>query len=205
MRLHDFDKIYCINLKKRTDRKITCDKIFKLLRLNVEYIEAVDGSMISSPATIKPGHKGCCLSHRNIYNIVRNDPSLQKVLILEDDIEFHPEVEKLFKEWYEEVPDHWNMLYFGGNHNGLEKNFVKPHVHRLIQTYTTHCYAIKREIVPQLLAEFSDENIYNNEVDVHLSKVQKEFPCYGFFPHLGWQRESFSDIEMKNKRYDFLR
>ena len=205
MLINNFDKIFCINLKRRADRKKRCDEIFRHYGLNVEYISGVDASRLKLPGNIKPGHKGCCLSHRIIFNKIKDTKSLERVLILEDDVEFHANLHDLFSEYYKEVPDNWEMLYFGGNHNGAEKQMISAHVHRLSNTYTTHCYGIKRSIVPKLLDEFTDEKIYNLEVDVHLSVIQKHNPCYGLFPHLAWQRDSFSDIEMKNKSYDFLR
>jgi hypothetical protein len=104
-----------------------------------------------------------------------------------------------------QVPPDWKLLYFGGNHNGLELNMVSQNVHRLRRTYTTHCYLIKKEILPFVISRFECPDIFNREVDVHLSHLQLEIPCYGFTPPLAWQRDGFSDIEMKNVEYNFLK
>ena len=203
MKLNDF-KIICLNLEKRTDRKDICDSIFKKFNLNVEYFNAVDGTTLPQRGKITPGHRGCCMSHKKIFEYILSN-NWENVLILEDDVEFDDNLHLLFEQYYNEVPLDWQLLYFGGNHNSLTPKLVSAHVHRLVKTYTTHCYAVKRNIIPLLLQEFSDNKIYDGEVDVHLSNIQKLVPCYGFIPALAWQRKDFSDIENKIVDYNFLR
>lgn len=203
MKLNDF-KIICLNLEKRKDRKTICDSLFKKFNLDVEYFTAIDGTTLPTLGKINPGHRGCCLSHRKIYEYILNN-NWEKVLILEDDVDFHVNLHTLFEQYYQEVPDDWKLLYFGGNHNSLKLNMITYHVHKLIKTYTTHCYALNRDVIPILLEEFHDNKIYNNEVDVHLSNIQAKVPCYGFVPHLAWQRADHSDILNTFTDYTFLR
>ena len=61
----DIKTIYCINLKKRTDRKEECIKLFKCLNINnFEFIEAKDGALMFPNKNIKDCSKiGCTLSH----------------------------------------------------------------------------------------------------------------------------------------------
>jgi GR25 family glycosyltransferase involved in LPS biosynthesis len=205
MIIEQIDKIFCINLESRTDRKQRCEQIFKQFNLNVDFFPAIDGKTIDNiKSKIKPGHVGCCLSHRELYKKIKNS-NWKTVLVLEDDVEFDPNFVNLFEQYYKEVPNDWNLLYFGGNHNNISKKMISQHVHKLIKTYTTHCYLINTKCVNILLNEFDESRIYDQEVDVHLSNVQKQIPCYGFYPHLAWQRESFSDIELKNTNYEFLK
>ena len=203
MKIQNFDKIICLNLEKRKDRKSICDSIFTKYNIDVEYFKAIDGDTLPH-GKIKSGNRGCCLSHKKIFEYIQKN-NWNTVLILEDDVEFHDELETRFEDYYTEVPSSWKMLYFGGNHCKIEPKMISNHVHRLVQTYTTHCYAIKREILPVLLEEFSDSKIYNQEVDVHLSNIQKQIECYGFIPHLAWQRDDYSDIEKMNVNYNFLK
>jgi GR25 family glycosyltransferase involved in LPS biosynthesis len=117
MHISDFNKIYCINLQRRKDRRSECERIFRTHGLNVEFIEAIDGDTISDTKGLKKGAAGCCLSHKKIYQKMFDDKSLQKVLVLEDDIEFHPNFKNLFSQYYKHVPEDWNLLFFGGSHN----------------------------------------------------------------------------------------
>lgn len=204
MNIENFDKIFCINLEKRKDRKMECEIIFNKYKLNVEFINAVDGSLIKDTKGLKPGAAGCCLSHKMIYEKIKNNSSLKKVLILEDDVEFHSDFKNLFKKYYSYVPDDWQMIFFGGSHNEPPKP-VNEYVHKLKKTFTTHCYALKNSAIDIILNQFSEENIFNLQADVHLYKIQKKISCYGFRKHIAWQREGYSDIEEAHRRYDFLK
>lgn len=204
MIINNFDKIFCINLEKRKDRRSTCEKIFSEKEINVEFIEAVDGRVIKDCKGLNPGAAGCCLSHKKIYEMMSRNRSWKSVLILEDDIEFHPNFKELFSKYYDYVPDDWKLLFFGGSHNEPPKP-VNEYVQRLKKTFTTHCYAVKDTMVDALMERFSEENIFNMQADVHLHKMQKQFPCYGFKHHIAWQREGYSDIEQGHRDYTFLK
>lgn len=204
MRIEDFDKIFCVNLVKRIDRRKECDEIFSRHNLNVEYVEAIDGSTIGDTKGLKPGAAGCCLSHKNIYLRMKENTNWKKILILEDDIEFHPNFKNLFSKYYDHVPDNWNLLFFGGSHNDAPKK-INEYVHKLRKTFTTHCYAVRDVAINELLEQFDDKNIFNLPADVHLHKIQKKIACYGFCHHIAWQREGWSDIEEGYRKYEFLK
>lgn len=204
MKLHDFEHFFCINLKTRTDRKIYCESIFSNLNLSVTFFDAIDGKSINTNSPINKGNVGCCLSHYNIWKIIKKN-NWKKVLIMEDDVQFHSDVLNLFEKFYKEVPLDWNLLYFGGNHCKQKLNFISDHIHKLKQTYTTHCYAVTDKAIDYLLNKFNEQNILNHEIDVNLSKIQNEIPSYGFYPHLAWQKEGISDIENRYVDYSFLK
>ncbi len=203
MLIEDFDKIFCINLEKRKDRKFQCDKIFNKYNLQVEYVKAFDGSQIVDTKGLKPGAAGCCMSHQYIYKKIKEN-KYKTILVLEDDVEFHNDFKDLFNKYYDHVPENWNLLFFGGSHN-VEPKKINEYVHKLRKTYTTHCYAIKYSAIDYLLEQFDDSNLFNLPADVHLYKIQKKIPCYGFCHHIAWQREGWSDIENSHKNYEFLK
>lgn len=205
MKFYDFDHYYCINLESRKDRKKECEEIFSSLKIPVTFFNAIDGNMIKNVSTkISIGNIGCCMSHYKLWEEIKNK-NYENVLIMEDDIEFSDNAVSLFESFYTEVPSDWQLLYFGGNHCKEKLNFISKHVHKLKNTYTTHCYAVKQKTINYLLNKFNMNNLFNKEIDVNLSDVQKEIPSYGFYPHLAWQRESFSNIENKNVNYNFLK
>ena len=205
MNINDFDIIYCINLPKRKDRRNRCEHIFSKFNLKVNFIEAVDGSTLKDINNLKPGAAGCCMSHRMVYDHILNNAHIKKALILEDDVEFDEDLHHKFNKFYPELPQDWQMLYFGGNHRNKQITKVSKHVHRLRKTYTTHCYAIKREALKPLMHRFSPNVIFTMPADLHLAYLQKNMPCYGFVPHLAWQRADHSDIENQFKDYKHLR
>jgi len=92
-------KVFVINLKSSSDRRISIEQQCQMLNLNYEFIEAVDGkdfsrdelsmhTMINSYA-IKPGEVGCALSHQKIYDKIVAE-EIDHALILEDDALLNP-------------------------------------------------------------------------------------------------------------------
>lgn len=199
-----FDKIFCINLEKRKDRKDKCKNHFDSIGIEVEFFNAIDGSKINNQYRgLNNGEIGCRLSHIEIYKIAEST-GLKNYLIIEDDCEFDKNINLKFPEYLKEVPSDWNLLYFGGNHNSTNINMVTPHVHRLSKTYTTHCYGVREGFNKNLLKEFE---LFNSakQIDVELSDIQKKYPCYGFIPPLAWQFDGFSDIVGEYRNYEFLK
>ena len=66
MIIRDFQKMYCINLPRRADRRQHAQLVFKNFNFNVNFVDAVDGRTLSNTGDIKPGEAGCCLSHRKV-------------------------------------------------------------------------------------------------------------------------------------------
>jgi len=195
MLIQDFDKIYCINLPGRKDRRLLCEELFLKFNINVEFIDAIDGKTINhETGKITKEEAGCCLSHKKVLQLIISNNSIKKALILEDDVEFHSDIEHLFQAWYPQVPSVWELLYFGGSHRHNPKKRVHDNVHKLKKTYTTHCYAITRECALKFIEEIDSINIFLKPIDVHLASYQSRHFCYGFMPHLAWQRADYSDI-----------
>lgn len=204
MKIEGIDDIYCINLERRIDRKKQVQEEFSKIGLDFKFFNGIDGHLLKVNSKIKPGHVGCVMSHLNLYKHLKNHEG-NTFMITEDDVVFKEGFIDLYLKWINQVPDDWNLLYFGGNHNSLNLDMVSENVHRLKNTYTTHCYIVKKNSLDLLIDEFDNDDIFNSEVDVHLSNVQKKIPCYGFTPSLAWQREGFSDIEMRDVDYNFLK
>ena len=177
-----FEKIYCINLERRPDRKEKAIEHFNKIGIDVEFIDAVDGNnLVDLKTNLKPGEIGCVLSHIKVYEKAIKD-SIGNYLVIEDDCEFDANVQHLFSEYYKQVPDDWCLLYFGGNHNHTEINKISENIHKLHKTYTTHCYAV-RSGFSHFLKEYISKQLNDYEqVDVELSKIQIIKPCYGMLP-----------------------
>lgn len=204
MKIEGIDKIYCINLERREDRRKEAEAEFQKFNLDFEFFKGVDGHSLNIKGGIKPGHIGCVMSHLNLYKHLKEQEG-DIFMITEDDVVFADNFIDFYLDRIKNVPNDWHLLYFGGNHNSLSLNIVSPNIHRLQKTYTTHCYVVKKCYLDLLINEFDNKDIFNSEVDVHLSKIQTKVPCYGFTPSIAWQRDGFSDIEMRNVEYDFLK
>ncbi len=110
-------KIFIINLAWSTGRKKAMTSQLNKLKLDYEFVSAVDGSSLT-PADIapywdenrayfrplKPGEIGCFLSHyHTLGEIVKR--KLSHALILEDDIELSPNLPQLLEKLQATIQD----------------------------------------------------------------------------------------------------
>jgi glycosyl transferase, family 25 len=201
-----FERIYCINLAKRSERWESVKKQFLNNNITAIRYEAIDGNKYDSVNGLKPGELGCLLSHLNILKECQKN-NIENVLITEDDVEFCKDFNFKFFEYIKELPK-WDILYLGANHalcNPYESNppiKVTEHVYRVIHAYSTHAYAVNKSCYQYLIDHISN---LTNPLDVMYSKIQKNLEVYIFRPHLAWQSEGYSDILETNVDYSFLK
>ena len=201
-----FERIYCINLAKRSERWESVKKQFLNNNITAIRYEAIDGNKYDSVNGLKPGELGCLLSHLYILKECQKN-NIENLLITEDDVQFCEDFNFKFFEYIKELPK-WDMLYLGANHalcNPYESNppiKVTEHVYRVIHAYSTHAYAVNKSCYQYLIDHISN---LTNPLDVMYSKIQKNLEVYIFRPHLAWQSEGYSDILEKTVDYSFLK
>ena len=217
MKINDyFDKIYCINLDRRTDRwEDICLPQFKKLGLEVERFSAVDGLTLDLPH----GHRyNCelagCHSHLNALQKAKDD-GVDKLLLLEDDVVFIENVNERFNEVINNVPTNWEYLFFGGNHiEGFSG--VAPGVVKINRSYAIHACGIKKESYDVMIRHLKikinmvmkDLTIYHQPsvaADYFLGDLHRSLNTYCFLPHLAWQASGHSDINDEYTDYSFLK
>lgn len=195
-----FDKIFCVNLDKRTDKWELCLKEFEQAGIDVVRFSAVDGSTIALPpnCAITPGEVGCSLSHTTILKRMLHE-GWERILILEDDIEFSVHAPAQFQQWIGQVPADWDMLYLGGNHIAHPIP-VTQNVSKIVRTYTTSHYGITKKMAAEVIAEVEK---FKSQIDVTYTDFQKTHNCYVFNPSIAWQKPGHSDIQ--NAFMDYTR
>lgn len=120
----EWNHIYIINLKRRSDRKENIIKQLEKLEIkNYDFLEAVDGLSleikekyneikninINNPISTC-GHFGCLLSHINAITLAKQN-NYENIMILEDDIFFNDNfIENINKI---KIPK-YDMIYLGG-------------------------------------------------------------------------------------------
>ena len=190
MRLNDyFDAIFCINLDRRTDRWEASKAIFDKHKMDVIRISAVDGSALAD-GHITRNELGCSLSHANVLERMVNE-NMNKILVLEDDVDFIEDLQGYFAAHVNSIPVNWNMLYFGGNHINPPVK-VNSAIAKINRTYTTSSYAINRNTARAAIA---DIRAGRKQVDVVYSRYHPGSMCYAFVPAIAWQRTDYSDIQ----------
>ena len=176
-----FDKIYCINLDRRTDRWEHFLNQSKNFGLNdFERISAIDGGKLnpsdfSSP--LNQGELGLLLTTIKIFeDSIQN--KYEKILILEDDCVFENELNKI-DLFFRSLPSDWDMIYFGGNHNvhgGYpEPIVINDYVKKVSYTYSSHMIGFNIKIYEKIMSLLKTNQF---PVDVVYSRLQKENKCY---------------------------
>jgi GR25 family glycosyltransferase involved in LPS biosynthesis len=209
-----FDKIYCINLDRRPDRWSECEDIFNKMDLKVERFSACDGQLINTGyGKVYNGELGGTISHTRMIKHIK-DQELDKVLILEDDIEFCNNFEDNFKNAVKDLPDEWDMFFFGGNHTGGCIP-ISPNIGKVCRTLALHSYGINKKAVDTIyenMIRFIGHTLCCNKqlepsvaADFYMAKLQPHLNCYSITPNLTWQRESFSDLQQDVMNYEFLK
>jgi GR25 family glycosyltransferase involved in LPS biosynthesis len=168
---------------------------------SVERFPAVDGNSIPKPAawTHTAGAYGCLLSHIEVVREAQrsNAPS---VLIFEDDTVLDPDFQTKFASFSQEVPDDWDMLYFGALHKD-EPLRISEHLARITRANSTYAYALKNTVYDA----FIELNARAEHVlDMNSYLLQEQFNCYCFMPNLAWVEAEYSDVQNRLERHWYL-
>ena len=129
----EFDKVVCINLVERKDKKEKIQKRFDNLGIEVEWHTAVKYGFIPRIVPFinnneqhfnprQPFEMGCALSH---YHVVKQalEEGAERLFVFEDDALFHKEFNKKFNSYFNTLPKDWDQfLLYSFMYEWLPKN-----------------------------------------------------------------------------------
>ena len=200
-----FERVYVINLARRTDRwerfteRLPNDWPFKP---PVRY-DAVDGMLTSSPDWWQGGSGawGCYKTHLRLLEDCLNQ-NIPSVLILEDDAVCVEGFREKAEQFFHHLPGDWEMIYLGGQH--LQEDLQLPRkvndwVYQPFNVNRLHCYAFRGRMMMTRaylhLNDFQNWGVFHH-VDHHLGELQKTLE-HGLYVPREWlvaQAEGQSDI-----------
>lgn len=128
------------------------------------------------------------------------DSGAANVLIFEDDAVLDPEFQPKFTRFIKEVPDDWDMLYFGALHKD-EPVKISEHVARITKANSTFAYALKSSVFDEFIALNSRAE---DVLDMNSYLLQQRFNCYCFMPNLAWVEAEYSDVQNRLERHWYL-
>lgn len=213
-----FSGIFCINLRSRADRWEECRLEFKKQKIKkVIRIDGVPGIPpglkkygnmgVSSNRGVKTseefnrnrlkGRIGCLMSHLKVIKKAKKE-KLNRILILEDDVQFVPNVQLRFDEIVPRIPEEWQLLYLGGNEKGKQQR-VNDSVVKVSNMLMAHAIGIDSSVYDELIEMLSACSV---PVDVYYAELQKKHLCFAVDPYLAWQRTSWSDGDQRFRIYD---
>ena len=120
------NEAYVINLERRADRLERLWTNCPALKGRVERWPAIDGLALNlTPAArriLKPNDffwkkavSGCAFSHLGLWSkLAKEGPDISNYLILEDDVKFRPDWEKVWAGAQDDVPEDYDIIYLGG-------------------------------------------------------------------------------------------
>ena len=202
------DALYYINLDYRADRKL-------------QFLDWIDESgfpqekvnRIQATAIPKGGHVGCYLSHIKTLQTFLDSPH-NTCIIFEDDYQplnvetFWSDVGRLF-----ECGIGFDLVMC--SYNELKSEAINiSFLHKVYHSFTTSSYIITREFAKVLKEHWEngikllleDEELINKKCDKYMldvtwTELMPLAKWYTFYPRLGIQRPSFSDIQQENTYY----
>jgi len=194
--------IFVINLKKRTDRLRHIQEVLKKINCNdYEIVEAIDGNTINRSLFINQGALGLVQTYFKIFELIKDKPT-EEIILIEDDCVFSENFCENVNHFLNELPNDWNILYFGGNHNislAPPPSKLTEHVCKVHHTYSAHCVVMKTKVFFELIEILKT---LRYQTDVGLSFLQKKYPSYTTSKKITWQVPSYSDIENKLVNYN---
>lgn len=107
-----FQKIWCVNLKRREDRREHCQRLFKHCGWDVEWVEALDTQDWPRLNFHHGGAVGASLSHARLVSRAIAE-KFGNFLVFEDDLLMDKKIVELMPEYLAAVPPDWDFLYLG--------------------------------------------------------------------------------------------
>lgn len=119
----EFDKVYCVNLLSRPDKREHMAQKFDKLGIDVEWFDAIEYGFAKEiveslkPAVndfprfnVKtPNEFGAAISH---YTIIKSalQKGYEKIFVFEDDVLFRKNFNEELNKYLDKVPEDWDML-----------------------------------------------------------------------------------------------
>jgi GR25 family glycosyltransferase involved in LPS biosynthesis len=140
------------------------------------------------------------MSHVNlISNCINNNSSC---FIFEDDVELAEDVFSSLEFALENLPKDADLFYLGASHH-QRPIIIKNNIYKINHSYCAHALWISSNVFNKILDII---DIYPNlPVDVCYALLQPSINYYAVFPHLAWQKNTYSDIQNDFVNYDFIK
>jgi GR25 family glycosyltransferase involved in LPS biosynthesis len=203
---NNYDKVFLINLKKRTDRLENFKKQVEKFDLGeFEIFEAVDGTKLNNVQSklLSRGEIGIIMSNIEIFKKAK-EKNYKEIIIIEDDCYFTEEMKNIY-DYISLIPSDWDMIYFGGNHNlhvgEQPPKIVNDKIIKLHNSYSAHFVIIKSNLFEEIIFLLSS---FNKQIDVVYSDLQKKYNVYSTKNAIAKQLTGFSDIQNKEVDYNWL-
>jgi GR25 family glycosyltransferase involved in LPS biosynthesis len=187
----DFEKTFAIryylNLGRREDRRTELEWHMEQVGVTAIRFPAIDARFCKKPRGYQDTRSYAqALTHRLAIRRAKLHKQAA-VLLLEDDVVFHPNFRQLIDQI--ELPDDWGIFHLGCQLTQRPES-VGDGIVRITEGWDTHAWAIHERYYDRVLAaldgskHISSPDIFS--LDQALAKLQQTIPSYACYPNLAW-------------------
>jgi len=164
----EFDKVVCINLLSRPDKKKNMQEKFDKLGIEVEWYHAVQygfaGEIVGSLTptinnfprfnTKTPNEFGAAMSH---YTVIKTAllQGVEKLFVFEDDAMFRKDFNVQFDKYFDTLPENWDMIMLYSFMYKLQPQNVRvnPRWIRSYDSWSLMAYGINKAGMEQYIKD----------------------------------------------------
>jgi len=181
-----------VSLPRRTERRCWLQARMADAGVTADWFCAVDARRLRhSKGFAGLPQRAHSLSFRLLVRMAQRRSS-DALLVLEDDAVFHAEFRERVAAL--ELPDDWEIFYFGCQHLAPPKR-VNEGVVRVARALDTHAVAFRRSAYREVRKVMRGRTTARGQcTDVLLTSLHEKLPTYAAFPNLIWQALGDSDI-----------
>ena len=187
-------KVVFVNLSFRQDRRIELLELLDSLNIEAERSLGIHASWVSDPRGFQNSQRYACSLAKRIAIRKGMSSGADAVLLLEDDLAFHPEFTTRLENIV--LPPKWGLFYLGCRHCRCPKMYSKNIV--VCERATdNHAVIIHRDYYGPIMRGLSGSKrgalptfAYS---DLKLAEMQNIIPSFAVFPNLVWQKVSHSN------------
>ena len=212
----DFDKVFCINLKERPDKKEKMQKKFDNLGIEVEWFTAVQYGfaprIVKSINDAKVGHFndnqpfeiGPSLSH---YSVIKMGllEGYEKIFVFEDDALLHENFNDKLDKYLDDLPKDWHLiLLYSFMYDILPENIrVSKKWIRSFRAWSLMSYGMNREFMKKYI-ESQDSFWTISDLVTYRLQETKQYNIYSAIPTLCIPDVKFgSNVRGDNRNYEY--
>jgi len=212
----EFDRVVCINLTERKDKREIMEEKFEKLGIKVEWFTTVQYGFV--PKIINPivdskaGHFnknqsyeiGAALSH---YHVIKQAfiEGCNKIFVFEDDILFHKNFNEKMDSYLNDLPENWDMILFYSfmYHLLPENKRISKRWIRSFRSWSLMSYGMKKEVMNEYIKRQDLFFTISDAVSYGMQENSR-FNIYSAIPTLCIPETKLgSDIRGQNLNYEY--
>ena len=212
----EFDKVVCINLAERKDKRGKMQKKFDELEIVPEWYTAVQYGFV--PKIIEPIVKsrtshfnisqpyeiGAALSH---YAVIKQAllEECESIVVFEDDVKFHKDFNTKLDSYLDDLPQHWDMMLFYSfmYHLLPENERISKRWMKSFRAWSLMAYVMNRDMMEEYIKR---QDQFFTISDAVTYKLQEEgnYKIYSAVPALCFPETALgSNIRGHNMNYEY--